>query len=89
MPPEAMFAPADLCAAAARRYPEHEWERGNAWTSMFGCLMRHAWKWMRGEECDDETGWHHITRVAWNTLALIAYSKRKAGADDRAAETSP
>lgn len=65
------------------KYPMRNWERGMAWLKCFGCIMRHSWKWMRGEDFDAETGSHHMIAVAWNAFALFTYSVRKIGEDDR------
>jgi hypothetical protein len=45
--------------------------------------MRHAWAFWRGETLDRETGCHHMAMAAWNCLALVSYSIRDVGTDDR------
>lgn len=67
----------------AEKYADRNWEKGMDWHRVFGSLMRHAWKFWRGEDYDEETGCHHMAMVAWNALALCSYSLRKVGLDDR------
>lgn len=82
VPPE-INALVDLFTAGAKKYGDRNWERGMSWGRIFGALMRHAWKWMAGEEIDPETGAHHMVAVAWNALVLYVYTVRKVGTDDR------
>lgn len=83
LPPEALFALADLYTQGAKKYQDRGWEEGMDWSRCFGSLMRHGWKWLRGEDVDEETGAHHMIAVAWNAFALYTYSVRKKGKDDR------
>lgn len=64
-------------------YPARNWEKGMAWSRMFGALMRHAWRFWAGEDEDPESGLSHMAHVAWNALALVEYWKRGLGEDDR------
>lgn len=83
VPPEAIFGLAEVYTTGAKKYAERNWELGMDWGRCFASLMRHAWKWMKGETFDEETGHHHMLHVAWNALALYVYYERKIGKDDR------
>lgn len=83
LPPEALFALSALYTRGAKKYAARGWEEGMDWGRCFSALMRHAWKWMRGEDYDPETGAHHMIAVAWNAFALFTYHERKVGKDDR------
>jgi len=83
VPPEALDELAMHYAKGAKKYAERNWELGMNWGRCFASLMRHAWKWMRGEEIDEETGTHHMISVAWNAFAIYTYWKRGIGKDDR------
>lgn len=67
----------------AKKYADHNWEKGMSWSRCLGSLMRHTWKFWRGEDYDEETGCHHMAMAAWNAMALCSYSMRKVGVDDR------
>ena len=58
------------------------WERGMPWSKVLGPLLRHLYKWTRGEIIDKESGQRHIAMVAWNAIALLTYELRKIGVDD-------
>lgn len=83
IPPEPLFALGDLYAAGARKYSPRGWEEGMSWGRCFGAMMRHAWKFWRGENVDPETGAHHMIAVAWNAFAIFVYFERNIGIDDR------
>jgi hypothetical protein len=67
----------------AAKYADRNWEKGMDWNRVFGSLMRHCWKFWRGEDIDEETGCHHMAMAAWNAIALCVYSMRKVGKDNR------
>ncbi len=66
-----------------RKYAPRNWEKGMHWSRVFGSLMRHMWKWWRGENIDNETGLSHLAHAGANIMFLIAYEQRKVGTDDR------
>lgn len=84
----------------ADKYARRNWEKGMAYSRCFDSLMRHLTAWWAGEEWDieyDENGVEiyrarHLTAVVWNSMALLVYSLRGIGTDDRPvsrAETPP
>ena len=89
IPPEFMEALAVHYAQGSLKYSERNWERGMKWGECFRALMSHAWKWARGEQCDNDPAMpgyrpHHMIPVIWNAIAIYTYETRKIGADDRA-----
>ena len=86
IPGDSLHELAKIFTAGAAKYADRNWEKGMSWSRCFGPLMRHAWKWWRGEEYDDGpggTGCHHMAIVAWNAMVLCSYAMRKVGVDDR------
>ena len=66
------------------KYNDDNWWKGLRWKrDVFGCVLRHVWKWFRGEQCDDESGLHHLAHAAWNCMALMEYERNRIGIDDR------
>jgi len=88
IPPEPLWALADLYTKGAEKYEDRNWEKGMRWGRVFAALMRHAWKWWSGEEYDPEDGQHHLISVAWCAFALYTYFIRKIGEDDRPKDTA-
>lgn len=83
IPPEAIEELARVYTVGAKKYAPRNWERGMSWGRVFGSLMRHCWKFWRGEAIDEETGCHHMALAAWNCFALFTYDRRQIGEDDR------
>lgn len=66
------------------KYDDDNWWKGLKWKrDVFGCILRHIWKWFRGETDDQESGLHHLAHAAWNCMALMEYERCKIGIDDR------
>lgn len=66
------------------KYDDDNWWKGLKWKKdVFGCILRHIWKWFRGERNDDESGVHHLAHAAWNCIALMEYERNGIGCDDR------
>lgn len=87
IPEDALTALAWVYTKGAKKYADRNWEKGMSWSRCFGSLMRHAWAFWRGEELDPETGCHHMAMAAWNCFALVSYSFRKVGDDNRPINT--
>lgn len=92
LPPEWLWALADVMTQGAKKYEPRNWELGMGWSSMIGCIFRHVLKFMAGERYDGPgydkakgtTGCHHLAMAAWNCLALMTYDLRKIGKNDMA-----
>jgi hypothetical protein len=54
-----------------------------SWGRCFAACMRHLWAFWRGEECDPESGHHHLLHAGCCVMYLYAYAVRKSGNDDR------
>ena len=65
------------------KYDDDNWWKGLRWKrDVFGCIIRHVWKWFRGEINDDESGLHHLAHAAWNCMTLMEYERNGLGIDD-------
>lgn len=83
IPPELLFAVGDILNFGSVKYGERNWEKGMAWSRVFGALMRHMWAWWGGEKGDSETGKSHLWHAGCCIAFLIAYEQRAIGTDDR------
>jgi len=90
LPPEWLWALADVMTQGSRKYDARNWEKGMDWSSMIGCMHRHIAKFQAGKRYDGEgfnlekgtTGCHELAMVAWNALALMSYDLRNKGNND-------
>jgi hypothetical protein len=64
-----------------KAYPERNWERGMAWSRVFGAMIRHSWKWWLGKmtgrsTIDEESGMSHLWHAFTSAGFLVAYEIR-------------
>ena len=84
IPPWALNEVAKVYTYGCQKYDDDNWWKGLKWKkNVFGCILRHVWKWCRGEKYDDESGVHHLAHAAWNCFALMSYERHNIGIDDR------
>lgn len=83
LPPDAIEELVRVYTRGAAKYAPRNWEKGMGWTTCYASLQRHAAAWASGEDFDAETRCHHMAHVAWNALAIVAYTARGIGTDDR------
>jgi len=82
--PWALDQIAKVYTYGTQKYSDDNWWKGLKWKKdVFGCILRHVWKWFRGEVNDDESGLHHLAHAAWNCMALMEYERNGLGVDDR------
>jgi hypothetical protein len=90
LPPEWLWALADVMTQGSKKYDARNWEKGMDWSSMIGCMHRHIAKFQAGQRYDGPkfdrvagtTGCHEMAMVAWNALALMVYDLRGIGNND-------
>lgn len=87
IPMAAMRALAAVATYGLRKYDARNWEKGMAYSKVFGSLLRHVFKWWNGEKDDPESGLPHLYHAAFNLVMLIEYSEnsnlKDEGLDDR------
>ena len=65
------------------KYGDRNWEKGMKWGRVFAAIMRHLWKWWKGEKVDEESGLSHLAHAAWGCFALLEYETTHPEHDDR------
>jgi len=73
LPPDVLFELAKVYTYGATKYEERNWEKGMNWGRLFAALMRHLWKWWRGETYDPESNIHHLSHALANVSFLLHY----------------
>ena len=78
-----MEAEARVWECGAKKYGDWNWQRGMKWSTVIGCLLRHTFAIMRGEDVDKESGQLHAAHIKANASMLIYYHKYYPQGDDR------
>lgn len=82
LPYDALLELAEHYGRGATKYEDRNWERGYKWSLSAAAMQRHFMAWWNGEELDED-GFPHATAFAWHALALLTFSLREIGTDDR------
>lgn len=61
---------AETCAEGARKYGDHNWQRGMPASVMLNHAIRHAYLWLAGDDTED-----HLAHAAWNLLAVCHFEE--------------
>ena len=54
-----------------KKYGTWNWSLGIPRVQVLGSLLRHAFAYLRGEDCDKETGLPHTDHIIWNAAVLV------------------
>lgn len=83
IPPFALEEVAKVMEFGAEKHGLYSYLEGFSWCEMVGGILRHVYKFLRGEDKDDESGLSHLAHAAARCLIMVEYIKRGIGNDDR------
>lgn len=91
LPADALTEISRVLTFGAQKYDARNWEKGIHYGRVYGALLRHLFKFWRGEEYDDETGISHLAHAGCCILFLLSFQLRAMHEyDDRSeGETRP
>ena len=61
---------AETCAEGARKYGDHNWQKGIPASEMLNHAIRHTYLWLAGDATED-----HLAHAAWNLLAVCHFEE--------------
>ena len=70
-------------SVGSRKYDDHNWRKGYAWSWSYDAAQRHMNKFWGGEDIDEETGTPHVISAAWHMFALAWFMVNRKEKDDR------
>lgn len=80
---EALIQIAKVMGMGAKKYGDHNWRGGLAWSRVVGAAMRHLTAFNNGEDTDPESGLSHIAHLGCCAMFLLNYIKTHPEMDDR------
>jgi hypothetical protein len=83
IPPRPLWELAVLYAKGAVKYDDRNWEKGISFSRLIAAAFRHFYKWILGENYDDELHIHHLVMVIWYMIALYEMELQHPEKDDR------
>lgn len=81
--PAALMSVAEVAGFGNSKYARYNYARGYDWSLSYDALQRHLHAFWGGEDNDPESGLPHTAHAAWHCLALLCFSARGLGTDDR------
>lgn len=61
---------AQTCAEGAKKYGDHNWQKGIPATEMLNHAIRHIYLWLEGDAAED-----HLAHAAWNILGVCHFEE--------------
>lgn len=83
VPPDAIWALAQLMTVNSHKYPDRNWEKGMPISEVLASCERHLLALKAGEDIDPTDNQPHAVKIMWNGMALTSYLLRGIGTDDR------
>lgn len=66
---------AKVMAFGAQKYDMHNWRKGSDDIEFLNSTLRHIYKYLDGEDLDDESGEHHLSHAACDILFILQWIK--------------
>lgn len=81
--PVALMEIGEVAGFGATKYARYNFTKGYRWSLSYDAMQRHLMSFWNGEDRDPESGRLHLAHAAWHCLALITFTLRGRGTDDR------
>ena len=81
--PLALHRLAEVAGYGGKKYARGNFMKGYRWSLSYDAMQRHLGAFWGGEETDAESSLAHLAHAMWHCAALISFSERGLGTDDR------
>lgn len=61
---------AETCAEGAKKYGDHNWQKGIPASVMLNHAIRHIYLWLEGDRSED-----HLAHASWNVLGVCHFEE--------------
>jgi len=83
LPPRALEQVAKAMGYGAQKYGMYNYLKGIGYSRMLSALLRHTFQYLKGEDCDVESGLPHWAHIGANVLMLGEMTFERPEMDDR------
>ena len=83
IPYEALSVIAQAFEYGMGKYGTLNYQGGMKWSKMIGSILRHTYKFMGGEDNDEESGLSHLSHLGADVCMLIYFTVHHKELDDR------
>ena len=83
IPPKVLIDLADIYTYGAEKYEDRNWEKGMAYSRVYGAVQRHLNAYWGGQDLDEESGLPHLMHAAFGLFALQQFATTHPELDDR------
>ena|SRR3990167_5605717 len=87
--PRALMEVAKVAGYGGIKYERYNFAKGYRWSLSYDALQRHLHAFWDHEDIDPESGLYHLAAACWHCLALLTFSMRGLGTDDRFPQNGP
>lgn len=81
--PVALYELGKVVGIGIEKYDKYNYLKGYDWSLSYSACVRHLQQMWSGEDYDSESGMLHAAHAAWHALALVSFTLRDIGVDDR------
>ena len=74
---------AEVLTFGAKKYEDHNWRKGIAYSRLIGAALRHLLAYNDGEDLDPESGLSHLAHLGCCVVFLLEQESKGTGVDDR------
>ena len=64
---------AQVMAFGAKKYDLHNWRKGSSDIEFLNSTVRHIYKYLDGEDLDDESGLHHLAHATCDLMFILQW----------------
>lgn len=81
--PISLWRVSEVAGFGDEKYERYNFAKGYDWSLSYDACMRHLLQFWAGQDLDEESELPHLAHAAWHCLALLTFSERSRGTDNR------
>ena len=82
IPPMALHETVKVLTFGSKKYSDDNWKKvPELKKRYYAAVQRHLWAWFRGEDLDQETGYHHLAHAQCCIMFILEFIKMEEAND--------